>query len=39
MTFGRHLSDDDAMSPGLPDVICDTFEVATPAMRLLASIA
>jgi len=39
VTFGRHLSDDDAMSPGLPDVICDTFEVATPAMRLLASIA
>jgi len=39
VTFGRHLSDEDAMSPGLPDVICDTFEVATPAMRLLASIA
>jgi uncharacterized protein (TIGR02453 family) len=39
VTFGRHLSDADAMSPGLPEVICDTFEVAVPAMRLLASIA
>ncbi len=39
VTFGRRLSDDDAMSSGLPDVICDTFEVALPAMRLLATIA
>jgi uncharacterized protein (TIGR02453 family) len=39
VTFGRHLSDADAMGPGLPDVICDTFEAALPAMRFLAGVA
>ncbi len=39
VTFGRRLSDDQAASPGLPDVIADSFEVALPVMRYLASVA
>jgi uncharacterized protein (TIGR02453 family) len=38
VTFGRHLSDADAMGSDLPDLICDTFDVAVPAMRFLASV-
>jgi uncharacterized protein (TIGR02453 family) len=38
VTFGRRLSDAEAMSPGLPDLIADTFEVAMPVMRYLASV-
>ncbi len=38
VTFGRRLSDDEAMSPGLPVVIADAFEAGTPLMRYLASL-
>jgi uncharacterized protein (TIGR02453 family) len=38
VTFGRRLSDDEAMSPQLPDLIADTFAAALPVMRLLASV-
>ena len=38
VTFGRRLSDAEAMSPGLPDVIADTFQTALPVMRYLAAI-
>ena len=38
VTFGRRLSDKEAMSPGLPDLIADTFEAAMPVMRYLAAI-
>jgi uncharacterized protein (TIGR02453 family) len=38
VTFGRRLSDKEAMSAALPDVIADTFEAATPVMRYLAAI-
>ena len=38
VTFGRRLSDADALSPGLPDLIADTFETAMPVMRFLAAI-
>jgi hypothetical protein len=38
VTFGRRLSDKDALSPSLPDLIADTFEAALPVMRYLAAI-
>ena len=38
VTFGRRLSDADAMGPGLPRTIADAFDDATPLMRYLASI-
>jgi uncharacterized protein (TIGR02453 family) len=38
VTFGRRLSDDDAFSPELPDVIADAFAAAIPVMRLLANL-
>ena len=38
VTFGHRLSDADAGSPGLPDTIADSFEVAVPVMRWLASL-
>ena len=36
MTFGHRLSDDDVLSPRLPDVLVESFEVAVPVMRFLA---
>jgi uncharacterized protein (DUF2461 family) len=36
LTFGRQLADDDVFSPGLPDLIGETFEAAVPVMRWLA---
>jgi uncharacterized protein (TIGR02453 family) len=36
MTFGHRLADDDVTSPGLPDVLVESFEVAIPVMRFLA---
>jgi uncharacterized protein (TIGR02453 family) len=36
--FGRRLSDADASSPRLPDVIADSFAAAMPVMRYLAAI-
>ena len=38
VTFGRRLSDAEAMSPGLPDLIAETFGTAMPVMRYLAAI-
>jgi len=38
VTFGRRLSDSDAMSPELPTVIADAFAAGTPLMRYLATI-
>ena len=38
VTFGRRLSDKDALSPSLPDLIADTFEATMPVMRYLAAI-
>jgi uncharacterized protein (TIGR02453 family) len=38
VTFGRRLSDAEAMSPNLPVVLADAFETATPLMRWLATI-
>jgi len=36
MTFGHRLADADVMSPRLPDVLVESFEVAIPVMRFLA---
>jgi uncharacterized protein (DUF2461 family) len=38
VTFGRRLSDREAESPELPDLIADSFEVALPVMRYLAAV-
>ena len=38
VTFGRRLSDDDAMSAGLPDILADDFAAAVPVFRLLGSL-
>jgi uncharacterized protein (TIGR02453 family) len=36
VTFGHRLSDDEALSPSLPDLLVDTFAVAIPLLGLLA---
>jgi uncharacterized protein (TIGR02453 family) len=36
VTFGRPLSDDEVLSPDLPDLLADTFAAAVPLLRLLA---
>jgi uncharacterized protein (TIGR02453 family) len=36
VVFGRRLSDDEALSPELPDVITDSFVAALPVFHLLA---
>ncbi len=38
VVFGRRLSDKDAMSPALPDLISDSFATALPVMRYLSAI-
>jgi uncharacterized protein (TIGR02453 family) len=38
VTFGRRLSDLEALSPELPDVIADSFAAALPVFRLLAEL-
>jgi uncharacterized protein (TIGR02453 family) len=38
VTFGRRLSDDEALSPRLPAVLAEAFAVGTPLMRYLASL-
>jgi uncharacterized protein (DUF2461 family) len=38
VVFGRRLSDHEAMSPHLPDVMADTFEAAMPMFEYLATI-
>jgi uncharacterized protein (TIGR02453 family) len=39
VTFGRRLSDDEALSPDLPDILADAFADAIPVIRLLAGLA
>jgi uncharacterized protein (TIGR02453 family) len=36
--FGRRLTDAEALSPNLPDVLAGAFATATPMLRLLASL-
>jgi uncharacterized protein (TIGR02453 family) len=38
VTFGRGLSDDEALAPNLPDQLADAFAAATPVIRLLADL-
>ncbi|HET7030271.1 MAG TPA: DUF2461 domain-containing protein [Candidatus Limnocylindrales bacterium] len=38
VTFGRRLSDAEALSPDLPQTLADAFATATPLMRWLATI-
>ncbi len=38
LTFGRRLSDDEALSPSLPTLLADTFAAGTPLLRYLASL-
>jgi len=38
VTFGRRLSDDEALSPDLPTLLADTFAAGTPLLRYLASL-
>ncbi len=38
VTFGRRLSDDEAFSPGLPDILAGIFADAVPVFRLLAEL-
>jgi uncharacterized protein (TIGR02453 family) len=38
VTFGRRLSDDEVLSPALPDILADAFARAVPVFRLLASL-
>ena len=39
VTFGRPLSDEEVLSPGLPDRLTDTVQAAVPVLRLLAGLA
>jgi uncharacterized protein (TIGR02453 family) len=38
VTFGRHLTADEALSPRLTDILADAFADATPVLRLLAGL-
>jgi uncharacterized protein (TIGR02453 family) len=38
VTFGRRLSDEEALSPALPSTIAEAFAIAVPLMRYLASV-
>jgi uncharacterized protein (TIGR02453 family) len=38
VTFGRRLSDDEALSSRLPEVLADAFAIGTPLMRYLATL-
>ena len=38
VTFGRRLSDDEALSLSLPTLLADTFATGTPLLRYLASL-
>ena len=39
MTFGQRLSDEDVLSPRLPDVVAESLQVAVPIMGFLARLA
>jgi uncharacterized protein (DUF2461 family) len=36
--FGRRVTDAEALSPDLPDILAQAFATATPMLRLLASL-
>jgi uncharacterized protein (TIGR02453 family) len=38
LTFGRRLSDDEVMSPSLPDVVVEDFATAVPVFRFLETL-
>jgi uncharacterized protein (TIGR02453 family) len=38
VVFGRPLSDDEVLSPALPDTIADALEAAMPVLRMLATL-
>jgi uncharacterized protein (TIGR02453 family) len=38
VTFGRRLSDSDAMSPKLPGILAESFAIGTPLLRYLAAL-
>ena len=38
VAFGRHLSDDEVMSPDLPDTLTAGYEAAMPVLRFLADL-
>jgi uncharacterized protein (TIGR02453 family) len=38
VTFGRRLSDDEALSPDLPDILAADFAAAVPVFRMLGSL-
>jgi len=38
VTFGRRVSDEEALSADLPDRLADSFAVATPVIRMLAEL-
>jgi hypothetical protein len=39
VTFGRRLSDAEALSPNLPDLLVETYAAAVPFLRRLATLA
>ncbi len=39
VTFGRNLSDDDVLSPDLPDVLSTIYAASIPVLRLLARLS
>lgn len=38
LTFGRGLTDDEVLSPSLPDILADDFAAAVPVFRFLATL-
>jgi uncharacterized protein (TIGR02453 family) len=38
VTFGRRLADGEALSPDLPRILADSFELGTPLLRYLAAV-
>jgi uncharacterized protein (TIGR02453 family) len=38
VTFGRRLSDDEALSPDLPTILAEAYSTATPLLRYLATV-
>jgi uncharacterized protein (TIGR02453 family) len=38
LTFGRRLTDDEVLSPSLPDVLVDDFATAVPVLRFVATL-
>src|SRR6476619_2661157 len=38
VVFGRHLSDDEVMSPALPDTLANAYQAAMPVLRFLSTL-